>query len=427
MKGHDELAPKILPASSAKPTIFYGYIIVGVAFLIMAISWGSRNAFGVFFNPVLTEFGWNRAMTSGAFSLHMIAGGLISGVMGGFADRHGPRLITTVSCLLLAAGFLLMAWINSVWQLYCFWGIIAGIGMAGTRVPLSSTVARWFTKRRNTMTGIVLAGTGIGALVLPPLANWVISAYGWRISFLVLGAVILVIAGSTTHLLRRDPATMGQMPFGDDQKVSQKSKHNETGATLSQALRTRQFWLVWTMFFFFGYCMYSTMVHIAPEAMEKGISSATAASLIATIGGTGILARFTLGSAADRIGNKWTFIIGFVLIAAAYVELAFASGIWMFFVFAAIFGFAQGGMGTSESPLIANLFGLSSHGKIYGTTAIGFTAGAAVGPFLSGYIFDLTGSYQFALVACIICSIIGLILTTLITPIKGKQDSSVRI
>jgi MFS family permease len=413
--------------STAKPGFFYGYVIVAVAFLILAISWGSRNAFGVFFNPVSTEFGWNRAMTSGAFSLHMIAGGVISGIMGGFADRHGPRLVTTVSCLLLGVGFLLMAWINSVWQLYLFWGVIAGVGMSGTRVPLLSTVARWFTKRRNTMTGIVLAGTGVGALILPPLANWLISTYGWRTSYVVLGAVILVCTILTTHLLRRDPSKMGQMPFGDNENEKQKSKYSEKGVSLKEAVKTRQFWLVWTMFFFFGYCMYSTMVHIAPEAMEQGISSATAAGLIATIGGTGILSRFTLGSAADKIGNKWTFIIGFILIAVAYIELMFAKNTWMFYVFAIIFGFAQGGMGTSESPIIANLFGLSSHGLIYGTTAIGFTAGAAAGPFLSGYIFDATGSYQFALVACTICSIIGLILTMLITPIRGKQDQSMKI
>ncbi len=142
-----------------KSKFFYGYIVAITAFFIMVLIWGTYYSFGIFFKPVSTEFGWTRAMTSGAFSLSMIMYGLLGIVMGGLNDRLGPRLVMTFCGFFLGLGYLLMSQTNTIWQLYLFYGGIIGIGMGGSWVPLTSTIARWFVKRRSMVTGIVASTT----------------------------------------------------------------------------------------------------------------------------------------------------------------------------------------------------------------------------------------------------------------------------
>jgi len=388
--------------------------------MMMAI-WGTYYAFGVFFKPILTEFGWTRAMTSGAFSLSMILHGLLGIVMGRLTDKLGPRRVMALCGFLLGLGYLLMSQIGAVWQVYLFYGVIVGIGMGGAWVPLLSTVARWFTKRRSMMTGIVLAGTGIGGLIAPPVANQLIVTYDWRISYIIMGSIVLVVVVLAAQLLRRDPAQMGQVPYGGKQGGEQGLEGGTWGFSLREAVYTRQFWLVFVMDLCLGFCMFAIIVHIVPHATELGISAGSAANILATIGGMMIVGRVVLGSAADRIGNRQIFIIGFILVSAALFWLVPAMEMWRLYLFAVVFGFAVGGMGPSESPLIAGLFGLSSHGLILGVIALGFTIGASSGPLLTGYIFDVTGSYQAAFLVSAAIGIIGLILAALLTPITGER------
>ncbi len=346
-----------------EPQFFYGYIVVVAAFLIMMVMFGVYYAFGVFFKPVLAEFGWTRAMTSGAFSLSWIVSGLLAIVMGRLTDRFGPRLVMTLCGFFLGLGYLLVAQISAVWQLYLFYGVIIGIGMGGAFVPLMSTVARWFVKRRSMMTGIVVAGVGMGSLIAPPVASRLIATYDWRLSYIILGSIILVVV-LLAQLLRRDPTQVRQVPYSENEE--QGFKPETEGFSLKEAVCTKQFWLVSAMFGCFGFCALAIMVHIVAHATELGISAASAANILATIGGMGIVGRVVLGTAADRIGNRQAFIIGFIFMSAALFWLMPATEAWMLYLFAAVFGFGYGGCATSESPLVAELFGLSSHGLIMG-------------------------------------------------------------
>ena len=347
-----------------EPQFFYGYIVVVAAFLIMMVMFGVYYAFGVFFKPVLAEFGWTRAMTSGAFSLSWIVSGLLAIVMGRLTDRFGPRLVMTLCGFFLGLGYLLVAQISAVWQLYLFYGVIIGIGMGGAFVPLMSTVARWFVKRRSMMTGIVVAGVGMGSLIAPPVASRLIATYDWRLSYIILGSIILVVVVLLAQLLRRDPTQVRQVPYSENEE--QGFKPETEGFSLKEAVCTKQFWLVSAMFGCFGFCALAIMVHIVAHATELGISAASAANILATIGGMGIVGRVVLGTAADRIGNRQAFIIGFIFMSAALFWLMPATEAWMLYLFAAVFGFGYGGCATSESPLVAELFGLSSHGLIMG-------------------------------------------------------------
>ncbi|MFC1860684.1 MFS transporter [Chloroflexota bacterium] len=416
---------KVGPSPDTKSGIFYGYIVVTASLFMKIAMWGAYFSFGIFFKPVLTEFGWMRAMTAGAFSLSMAIQGLLGTAMGEFTDRFGPRVVMTLCGLLFGLGHLLMSQINSVWQLYLYYGVIIGIGMSGVMVSLMTTVARWFVKRRSMMSGVVLIGTGIGSLITPPVASWLISAYDWRMSYIIVGGVVLAIVIITAQFLRRDPAQMGLMPYGIYEKGEPESKSEVIALSPRETLNTKQFWVICAQFSCFGVGMFATMVHIAPHAMDLGASAGGAASVLATIGGLVIVGRVVLGHIGDRIGNKNVFVIGFILFTGAFLWLAPAKEPWMVYPFAVVYGFAQGGMGASQSPLVAGFFGLRSHGLIFGLTGIGFTSGAALGPWLAGYTFDMTGSYQIAFLSCAAISIIGLLLTLLLTPIKSDRMKAV--
>ena len=389
--------------------LFYGYIVVAGAFLIQAVTFGTINSFGIFFVPLSAEFGWTRAVTSGPRSLSAFLTGLVSIVAGRLNDKFNPRLVITSFLVLVGLGYLLMSQVNAIWQFYLFYGVIVGIGMSGADVPVLSVVARWFTKKRGMMTGITKVGAGLGMLIIPLVINWIILDYGWRTSYVVIGFISLIFLITAAQFFRRDPGQMGLLPDGDT--VMEDSPASEAkGFSIQQAIHTRQFRLIAGMFFLYDLCVYSIMTHIYPHAVDLGISETVSAYLLSTIGGASIIGRFVMGSAGDRIGNKLAIIIDLTILSAALLWLQFANEVWMLYLFVALYGFAHGGLFTLISPMTAQLFGLGSHGVIFGTIYFFGTVGGSIGPVLVGYIFDVTGSYQLGFILLVAASIIATLL-----------------
>ncbi|MFC1971508.1 MFS transporter [Chloroflexota bacterium] len=399
-------------------TFFFGYIVVIATFILQVVMYGPRSSYGVFFKPMQADFNWSRALISGAYSISTIMQGLSSVIMGGLNDSLGPRVVMTICGLLLGLGFLLMSRINAAWQLYLFYIVIVGIGMGGLYAPLVSTIARWFVKRRSMMTGIVIAGGGVGATVLPPIVNWLISTYDWRIAYITIGASVLIIILITAQFLRRDPVKMGQLPYGENIEIEHRLEVTTDGFTLEEATRTRQLWMEISMIFCFGLCGITIMVHLVPHATDLGVSPAMAANIQATWGVAMLVGSIVLGIVADIIGIRRTFVLCFVLMSMALFWLLIATEVWMLYIFAVVFGFGMGGIATLQSPLVAELFGIRSHGLILGVTNFCYTIGAASGPFLAGYIFDIRGSYQVSFVVCVVVSVTGLILAATLRPVK---------
>ena len=201
----------------SEPRFFYGYVIVAVAFLLMLIMWGAYYSFGIFFEPLLAEFGWTKAMTSGAFSLSFFLTGVLGVLAGKLTDRFGPRVVMTACGVFLGIGYILVSRTENTWQLYLFYGIVVAIGMAASVTPLQSTVARWFVKRRGVMNGIINSGIGGGMVIVPPLAHQLISHYGWRLSYIIVGCATLVLITLSAQFLRRDPAQIGKQPYGEEE------------------------------------------------------------------------------------------------------------------------------------------------------------------------------------------------------------------
>ncbi len=410
------------PFREIKPRFFYGYIVVVLCFLIMLVSFGLMDSFGVFVKPLLNEFGWTRATTSAAYSLSFLIFGFVGIAIGALTDRFGPRVILTACGLCLGMGYLLMSQVNSLWQLYLFEGIIIGIGMSALYAPILSLIARWFIQRRGLMTGIVLAGLGIGQLVAPPVISRLIFTYDWRITYICLGIAVLLVVVIATQFLKRDPSVIGQLPYGADVNKQQVMESGDKSYSLREAASTIQFWVLVGLKFCYGYYMFSIVIHIVPHATDLGISSVNAANILAISGVAIVIGSFGLGRLGDKIGPRRVFIICFIVAIASLLWLMIARELWMLYLFAIFIGLANGGNVASDSPLVARLFGLKSMGSIVGISSCAFSIGAALGPIITGYVFDSTGSYQQAFIICVAFSVLGIVMAAIMRPTKKLQN-----
>ena len=399
---------------------FFGYNIVAASFIIQAVCIGAMFSYGVFFKKFQAEFGWTRATISGASSLAFLIMGIVGIPVGRLNDRIGPRAIIAFAGIAFGLGYMFMSILLAPWQLYLLYGVLVGIGFSTHDVITLSTVARWFVRRRGMMSGIVKVGTGSGQLLVPLIATALITAYGWRTAYLIIGAVALVIIVAVAQVLRRDPQEIGLLPDGGSKKTAGTGiRPKEWGMALKDAVRTAQFWIVSIAEFTTFFCLFTIIVHIVPHAMDLGLQPTNAAGVLSMIGGVSILGRFVMGTANDRIGGKRSLIICFILLLCGLVWLQVATEAWMLFLFAVLYGFAHGGFFTVVSPTVAELFGTGSHGLLFGLVLASGTIGGAIGPLLAGHIFDLTGSYGILFLVLSGLAVIGLLLITLLQPLRG--------
>ena len=407
-------------------TVFYGYVVVLAAFLIMAASSGSVFSFSVFFASLQAEFGWTRAVTSAAFSLHMVVQGLLAIGVGRLNDRFGPRVIVTICGLTMGLGFALVSRIDAVWQLYLLYGVLIGAGVSGGPIPLMSTVARWFRARRGMMTGIVMAGVGVGTMVVPPFADWLIRTLSWRSSYVAVGLLLMVVVPIAAQFLKRDPSQMGLRPMGSDEIVDGVQTPPSTqGLSFSDAVHTRQLWLLAMAFAGFGFTAHSVMVHVVVHATGLGLSPTSAAGLMTAIGALGVVGRVGLGSLADRHGAKRLMVAQFALLSLSLLWFAAARDTWSIYGCALSFGFAFGGIVPLNSHMMAELFGLRAHGAVLGATGLSIGMGSAIGPVFTGYCYDVLGSYSVPFLTCSGVAAAAGLLIILVRPLSTEPPLAV--
>jgi MFS family permease len=404
---------------TGKKKFFYGYVIVGLGLIINMVLGGTLYTFSVFFEPLSTEFGWTRAATSGAFSLYMLLHGFLYIITGKMNDKLGPRIVTSLCGLLMGIGYMMMALTSEIWHIYLFYGVIIAVGMSGGYVPLTSTVTRWFTgnSKRGLMVGISVAGVGLGTMIFPPLARWLIDSYGWKTSYVVIGIAVLLIIMSSAQFLKRAPE---QLINSLDNSSSIDTQ--QQGLSLQKTMKTRQFWLITLAYFGFGFILQAIMVHIVMHVTGLGIPGTSAAAMFIVLGGASVCARISMGSLADRIGNRTIVTGSFILLVIALLCLFIAREMWMFYIFAALFGSGWGGMVASQSPIVADLFGMRSHGVILGMIVSTITFGSAVGPVIAGAIYDASSSYTVAFIICVVFAFMGIILSLLLRHVSNGGE-----
>jgi len=407
-----------------KHTYYYGYVIVAACFGIQAIGIGTYVSYGVFFNSLASEFGWSRAAISGASSIAFFLMGLFGIFVGRLNDKIGPRNVMAVTGFLFGLGHLLMSRLGTVWQLYLFYGIIIGIGFSSVDVIALSTTARWFIKKRGIMTGIVKVGTGAGQFIIPLVASILITSYGWRTSYIIIGAGVLVSLVSIAQLLRRDPSHISPLPDCENDMPRGKPDLAVEGLSLGETVLTRQFWTICAVNLAIVFCFMTIIVHIVPHAQDMQISATRAATVLSAIGGVSMAGRFITGIVIDRIGSKMAMILCFILLITGLLWVQIAKELWMLYAFALIYGIAHGGYFTTMSPIVAEFFGLNAHGVLFGIVAFSGTIGGAIGPILAGYIFDVTAAYSLAFWLCTLMSASGLLLLLLLKQVDAIRQKS---
>lgn len=284
---------------------------------------------------------------------------------------------------------------------------------------LISVVSRWFYKKRGLALGIATSGSGLGALVVAPFAAYLISSFDWRISYIVLGVFACLVVISLALLLRRDPAEIGALPdgvksdVGRAQVLEKQEIHDLPGFSLSGAFKTSSFWLMLAVWLLFAFCLTLIMTHVVAYATDIGISTIEASTVLGVMGGVNILTRLLMGPASDVVGRKIPGVFCAVIGAVALVWLIYSHNLWMFYLFAVVFGVSWGGIGVTLASMVGDIFGGRSLGTIMGVLETGFAMGSAIGPAVGGFVFDVTGNYTLAFAAAAAIMLIAGVLISL--------------
>lgn len=391
-----------MPAASpgARPgpaRLFYGWIVVAGAFLVLFMAYGTQYAFGVFFAALVDEFGWSRASLSGVFSLYAFTYAAFALVSGRLTDRWGPRAVIAAGGVLLGLGLIAMSQVSALWQPYVCYGLVAALGMSTAYVPCNATVAKWFTRRRGLAIGLASAGGSLGTFALPPVAHFVVSRLGWRGAYVVFGVAILLALNALAILMRRDPESVGLGPDGDPQPPRAAAAGARPPAwTTARAVRTRAFWLLFAVFGATWVPVFIPLVHLVPMARGLGVSPLLAATLVSALGAAALVGRLLMGGASDRVGRRAALAVALLMQAGAFMGFALARELPALYAASLVFGFSYGAGSTLFPAAVADFFGREQAATLSGLLFALAGSLAAWGPLAAGFIYDRAGNYQLA-------------------------------
>ena len=378
-----------------RPSPFYGWVIVGGAFTVLFVAYGAQYSFGVFFAALLEEFSWSRASLSGAFSLYAFAYCVFGFPAGRLTDRWGPRVVIAVGGLFLGAAFAGMALVTELWQPYVLYGLVAALGMGTTYVPCNTTLVRWFVARRGLAVGLASSGGSLGNFVLPPVAQLLVGALGWRTAYVLLGAATVVVLGLVARVMRRDPESLGLHPDGAP-RPAEADPDTEEAWPLRRAIRTAPFWMLAATFTATWIPVFIPLVHVVPLSRDLGYPPLVAASVVSVLGVGAVLGRLVLGAVSDRIGRKGAIAIGIGLQALAFLAFIVVRDLVPLYATAFAFGASYGAISTLFPAIVGDFFGRREAGTLVGFLFALAGSMAAVGPVAAGAIYDARGRYGLA-------------------------------
>jgi MFS family permease len=311
---------------------FYGWIVVGIASVTMALAVNARTAFSLLFPPILDEFGWERGVTAGAFSMGFLVSTIFTPWMGSFMDRRGPRWVMGLGGLSLAAGLALAPLVTRPWHLYLTLGVlVAGGTIACGYTGHSVFLPNWFVRRRGLAIGIAFSGVGVGSIFMMPWLQGLIATGGWRRACWTAAAVVMLTLVPLNLLQRRKPEDIGLHPDGDTVVVDATARAHpanvvdpvwaSTDWTLGRAVRTARFWWIALGFLSGLFTWYAVQVHQTKYLLDIGFAPGLAAWALGLVGFAGIAGQIGVGYLSDRIGREWVWTLSSVGFALCYTVL----------------------------------------------------------------------------------------------------------
>jgi len=413
-----------------RPRVFYGWVIVAVVFVTMAVGVNARTAFSLLFPPILDEFGWERGVTAGAFSFGFLVSAGLSPSLGRLMDRRGPRVVMEMGVALMAAGLLLAPLAREPWHLYATLGVLVGggsvvLGYTGQALFLHN----WFVRRRGLAMSVAFSGVGVGSIILLPWLQTLIGASGWRAACWAMAILVLVLLAPLNLLLRRRPEDLGLHPDGDSSSRNGPASSQAANVvdvawaavdwTLGRAVRTARFWWIALGYFFGLFSWYAVQVHQTKYLIEIGFSPASAAWALGLVSLAGIPGQIALGHLSDRIGREWVWTVGSLGFALCYLALLLLRHtptpplLYLMVVSQGMLGY---GLTSVVGAIPAEIFQGPHYGTIFGTLMLASIAGGATGPWVTGALHDVTGSYTLAFWIAVGCSVVSAVMIWLAAP-----------
>lgn len=374
--------------------MFYGWYIVAVCFVVNFFVFGiSVNTFTVYVTPIEESLGWHRDHVTQAMGLAALAMAVASPFMGRLIDRFGARIVMTVGILVIGVGSMLLAKTESRMYFYIVYAI-AGVGQAAaTIIPISLVISNWFDVKRGKALGFVMTGTGLGASVFVPLTKWIVESWSWRVSFFVMGCIMLLMLPLVLIFVRTRPTDMGLHPDGEQHALA--TPKQLVGPTAIEALKTRTFWLIAVMMSLAGFVAMGLGVNLMPYLEKEALHSGMiAAVIISTISVFTVIGKVGIGAVADIWGVRKTVPLAFAIIIAGIFLMMGAKAVLIAFVFAVVYGFAIGTPLLINPALTAECFGLKHFGVIFGMLTMLNTVGVALGTKIPSAMYVKAGNYM---------------------------------
>lgn len=365
----------------------------------------------LFVDPMTREFGWSRTQMAAATSLGALLGAALAPFTGLLVDRMGARLLLAAGGLVVALSCFYLATLHTLPGFYLGFTLARVADQGMIKPSASPTVGNWFRRYRGRAVGLVFFGGSAGIIVLAPMVQAVISQWGWRAAWVMLGGLMLIIGVVPCALLvRRRPEDLGLTVDGVPiRRVSTKSPlgsartprnlaPTEERWTLGQVVRSPSFWPVLVSLLVVSTASSGVGLHLVPYLTQQGLSASAAVGAISLQSAAGATATLVFGLLAERLSPRWLLGLAYLLASLSMVLLAWADNIFETYIFAFCQGVASGGIGTLPPLLWASYYGRESMGAIYGLSRMAQVTGFALGPLLSGLVYDTTGSYRGAFI-----------------------------